>query len=148
MDSPSPTVLVVDDNEDMVYIVTRLLSSHGLNVLGAINGPECLAIVRSRPVDVVILDVMMPGMDGLEVCRRLKQISPSLPVIFLTIMDDMATRAAGLALGVSEFVSKPFNRWDLLARVHIQILTHRWEKGMRQTLSTIGPVPKIPPTKN
>jgi CheY-like chemotaxis protein len=148
MDSPSPTVLVVDDNEDMVYIVTRLLSSHGLNVLGATNGPECLVIVRSRPVDVVILDVMMPGMDGLEVCRRLKQISPSLPVIFLTIMDDMATRAAGLALGVSEFVSKPFNRWDLLARVHIQILTHRWEKGMRQTHPTIGPVPKIPSTKN
>ncbi len=148
MDSPSPTVLVVDDNEDMVYIVTHLLSSHGLNALGATNGPECLAIMRSQPVDVVILDVMMPGIDGLEVCRELKRISPSLPVIFLTIMDDMATRTAGIALGASEFVIKPFNEWDLLARVHTQILTRQWDKEMRQTHSTIGPVPKIPSTKN
>ena len=148
MDSPSPTVLVVDDNEDMVYIVTRMLSTHDLNVLGATNGPECLAIVRSQPVDVVILDVMMPGMDGLEVCRRLKQIAPSLPVIFLTIKNDMATKATGIALGASEFVPKPCNKWDLLARVHTQILTRRWEKEMRQTHSKIDPVPKISSTQN
>ncbi len=147
-DSPTPTVLVVDDNEDMVYIVTRILSSHGLNALGATNGPECLAIMQSQPVDVVILDVMMPGMDGLEVCRELKRISPTLPVIFLTIMDDMATRTAGMALGASEFVLKPFNEWDLLARVHTQILTRQWDKEMRQTHSDIGPVPKIPSPLN
>src|SRR5918995_1814990 len=110
----SATVLVVDDNKEVVDILSRLLSRHNLIAVGAYSGNECLNIVRSRPVDVVILDVMMPGMDGLEVCEELKKLSPSLPVILLTAKDDMATRAAGMALGVSEFVVKPINNRDLL----------------------------------
>jgi len=138
------TVLVVDDNKDLVYIATRMLSEHGLTVLGAYNGPDCLEIVGKRPVDVVILDVMMPAMDGLQVCKELKRISPSLPVIFLTVKDDMATRTAGIAVGASEFVPKPFNKRDLLARVHTQILTRQWEREMNRTYSTIGQPPKTP----
>jgi len=140
--SPPATVLVVDDNKDMVDILTRLLSHHGLTVLCAYGGRECLEVVRSRPIDVVILDVMMPEMNGLEVCRELKRLSPSLPVILLTARDDMTTRAAGMDLGVSEFVAKPFNNRDLLARVQTQVRNRQWEREIDRTSATIEQSPQ------
>ena len=91
------TVLVVDDNEDLVDILTRLLSRYGMNALPAYNGRDCLEIVRNTAVDVIVLDVMMPGMDGLEVCAELKKLALSIPIILLTAKDDMATRGAGMA---------------------------------------------------
>ncbi len=138
------TVLIVDDNKAVVDILSRLLSRHNLTPIGAYSGSECLDIVRSRPIDVVILDVMMPGMDGLEVCKELKRLSPSLPVILLTAKDDMATRAAGMALGVSEFVVKPINNRDLLARVQTQLNTRQWERDIDRASATIDPLQ--PPT--
>src|SRR6266542_1449870 len=99
--SPQATVLVVDDNKDTVDILTRLLLRHGVTVLQAYNGPECLETVRGQTVDVILLDVMMPGMDGLAVCAELKRIYPALPtqVILVPAKDDMPTRAAAMALG-------------------------------------------------
>jgi len=139
--SPPPaTVLVVDDNKDTVDILTRLLSRHGMNVLSAYSGHDCLEIVRSyATVDVILLDVMMPEMDGLEVCRELKQISPSLPIILLTAKDDMATRAAGMKLGVSEFVVKPVNHPDLLARLQTQLSVRQWEREADLASEAIDP---------
>jgi len=133
----SATVLVVDDNQDAVDIIARLLAQYGLTAIRAYSGQECLDIVRSRPVDVIVLDVMMPGMDGLEVCRQLKQISPTLPVILLTAKDDMPTRSAGMLLGVSEYVVKPVNKRDLIARIHTQLSTRQWEREIDQTSAAI-----------
>jgi DNA-binding response OmpR family regulator len=145
--SSPATVLVVDDNKDAVDILVRLLSHNGLNALRAYSGPECLEIVRSRPVDVIILDVMMPGMDGLEVCEKLKEFSPTPPVILLTAKDDMATRKAGLFLGVSEFVVKPVNNRDLLARIRTQLSIRQLERDMDQTSATIESPKKPENTK-
>lgn len=139
----SATVLVVDDNKDAVDIIARLLSHHGMTAIRAYSGLECLEIVRECSVDVIILDVMMPGMDGLEVCKQLKQIAPAPPVILLTAKDDMATRAAGMSLGVSEFVVKPVNNRDLLARIKTQLSTRQWEREIDQTSAIIEP-PKKP----
>jgi len=138
----SPTVLVVDDNKDMVEILTRLLSRHGLRALHAYSGKECLDIVHSHTVDVIVLDVMMPGMNGLEVCEVLKEMEEPPPVILLTAKDDMATRAAGMALGVSEFVVKPVNNRDLLARVQTQLSTRQWERDIDRTSATMGSTEK------
>jgi DNA-binding response OmpR family regulator len=135
--APSATVLVVDDNKDAVDIISRLLAQHGLNALRAYSGQECLELVRSCTVDVIVLDVMMPGMDGLEVCRHLKQVAPALPIILLTAKDDMATRAAGMSLGVSEFVVKPVNNRDLIARIKTQLSTRQWEREIDQTSAAI-----------
>jgi DNA-binding response OmpR family regulator len=140
----SATVLVVDDNKHVVDILTRWLSHHHLSVLGAYSGRECLEIVRSQPIDVVILDVMMPEMNGLQVSEELKRSSPSLPVILLTARDDMATRAAGMALGVSEFMSKPVNNRDLLARIQTQIRTRQWEREIDRTSAAIEQPAKTP----
>lgn len=137
------TVLVVDDHKDAVDIVARLLSQHGIIALRAYSGQECLEIVRSCSVDVIVLDVMMPGMDGLEVCKHLKEISPTPPVILLTAKDDMATRAAGMSLGVSEFMVKPVNNRDLIARIQTQLNTLKWERDIDKTSAIMEPSKKI-----
>lgn len=120
-DSPGPTILVVDDNKGVLEFLVLLLSKHGLSVIGASSGSECLNIVKSRPVNLIILDVMMPVMDGLQVCQQLKKTIPSTPVILLTARDDMMTRTAAMDLGVSEFLTKPVNNRDLLNRVRMQL---------------------------
>ena len=114
-----------------------LLSKHGLSVIGASNGSECLDIVRSQPVDLIILDVMMPVMDGLEVCHQLKKLNAAIPIILLTARDDMTTRAAAMDLGVSEFVAKPVNNQDLLNRVRMQLRNLEWNKTADQAFSKI-----------
>ena len=136
------TVLVVDDNRDMVEILTRLLSRHGLQALYAYSGKECLDIVQNHAIDVIVLDVMMPGMNGLEVCEALKEMATPPPIILLTAKDDMATRAAGMSLGVSELVVKPVNNRDLLARIQTQISTRQWEREIDRTSTTMEPETK------
>ena len=133
------TVLVVDDNKQTVDILTHVLVRHERRVLQAYNGPECLETVRTQPVDVVLVDVMMPGMDGLAVCAELQRIAPALPIILVTAKDDMTTRAAGMALGVSEFVVKPVNHADLLARIQTQLAVRRWEQEADRVSAAIEP---------
>ena len=141
--APSATVLVVDDNRDAVDIIARLLAQHGLTALRAYSGQECLDLVRSHAVDVIVLDVMMPGMDGLEVCRHLKQAAPTPPIILLTAKDDIPTRSAGMILGVSEFVVKPVNNRDLIARIKTQLSTRQWERELDQASAAIDQSKKL-----
>jgi len=142
-----PTVLVVDDNKGVLEFLLLLLSKHGLVAVGATGGVECLSIVKSRPVDLIVLDVMMPGMDGLEVARELKNICPAVPVILLTARDDMNTRAAAMDLGVSEFVAKPVNNRDLLNRIRTQLRNLEWDKTANQIVSQIEKSTKTPGSK-
>jgi len=137
----TPTVLVVDDNKGVLEFLVLLLTKHGLTAIGASSGKECLEIVRNRPVDLIILDVMMPVMDGLQVCRELKKIVPSIPIILLTARDDMETRAAGMDHGVSEFIAKPVNNRDLLARIRTHLRTQEWEKAADKAFSRIEKSP-------
>ena len=132
-----PTILVVDDNKGVLELLILLLSKHGLSVVSASSGNECLDIVKSRAIDLVILDVMMPVMDGLQVCQELKKIAPSIPIILLTARDDMVTRAAAMDLGVSEFVAKPVNNRDLLDRIQMQLRTLEWDKTADRVFSKI-----------
>lgn len=143
----APTVLVVDDNKGVLEFLLLLLSKHGLVAVGATGGVECLSIVKSRPVDLIVLDVMMPGMDGLEVARELKNICPAVPVILLTARDDMNTRAAAMDLGVSEFVAKPVNNRDLLNRIRTQLRTLEWDKTANQVVSQIEKSTQTPGSK-
>lgn len=133
----APKILVVDDNKGVLEFLLLLLTKHGMSVLGASSGSECLDIVRSQQVDLIILDVMMPVMDGLQVCQELKKIRPPPPVILLTARDDMMTRAAAMDLGVSEFVAKPVNNRDLLNRVHTQLRNLQWDAAAEQVFSRI-----------
>jgi DNA-binding response OmpR family regulator len=139
------TLLLVDDNADFVEFLKLLLSHEGFNLQCALGGAQGLEIVRSEPVDLIILDVMMPKMDGLAVCKELKRIAPSLPVILLTAKDDLATRSAAMTLGVSEFLAKPVNIEDLLTRVRTQIHIRQWERRVDNAFPAAERETKIPP---
>lgn len=116
-------VLVVDDDEDSRRLLAHLLERKGYSVVLADGGPAAISTLEKTEVDVVVLDVMMPVMDGFAVCRELKksQTTASVPVILLTARDDMETRATGMKLGVSDFLAKPVNKEDLYARIRTQL---------------------------
>lgn len=116
-------VLVVDDDEDSRRLLAHLLERKGYAVVLADGGPAALSTLEKTEVDVVVLDVMMPIMDGFAVCRELKksQATSSVPVILLTARDDMETRATGMKLGVSDFLAKPVNKEELYVRIRTQL---------------------------
>jgi DNA-binding response OmpR family regulator len=122
-----PVLLVVDDDELAAKAVVRVLQKRGYEVLCAHGGREALGILAEHPVDVLVLDVMMPEMNGLEVCHEMRQnpLLSELPVILLTGCDDYQTRAAGMKLGVSEFLCKPFAHHELLTRIQNQLEVRR-----------------------
>jgi CheY-like chemotaxis protein len=130
-------VLVVDDDPDAVEILTRLLGTQKFSTVPASSGPQCLEIVRSQPIDVILLDVNMPGMDGLTVCAQLArdERTRSIPVILVTARDDHETKLAGMRLGVSEFLAKPVNKTELFARVRGQLEMRALARQMDRAIS-------------
>jgi two-component system response regulator MprA len=110
-------VLIVDDDNRIISALRRTLAYEGYQVSTAANGEAALAIARSRPPDVVILDLMLPGIDGFEVCRRLRASGDGVAVLILTARDAVADRVAGLETGADDYLVKPFALEELLARV-------------------------------
>ena len=113
-------VLVVDDLLPNLKLLEARLSAEYFEVLTATNGLDALTICASGECDIVLLDVMMPGMDGLEVCRRLKANSSTshIPVVLITALNQPSDRLHGLEAGADDFLSKPIDEIVLLARVH------------------------------
>lgn len=138
-----PTVLVVDDDPQVVDTLTRFLARHGMATRAAYNGRECLEQVRQETVDIIVLDVVMPGMSGLEVCAALKDLSAtrSIPIILLTARDDLETRLQAVRLGVSELVLKPVRGKDLLALIHTHLEVSRKARETEQALRRAQPKP-------
>ncbi|MGI5837421.1 MAG: response regulator transcription factor [Chloroflexota bacterium] len=113
---PNNTILVVDDEKNIVQLAKLYLSSEGFSVESAFNGSEALEKVRARKPDLVVLDLMMPEVDGWEVCKRLRQES-DIPIIILTARGDDVDKIIGLELGADDYMTKPFNPRELVARV-------------------------------
>lgn len=113
------TLLLAEDDPDIQLVARMALKRGGWTVAVANNGVEALAAVRTAPPDVVLLDWMMPEMDGLEVCRQLKAdaATASIPVIFLTARSQESEIQRGLALGASGYITKPFDAITLAAQV-------------------------------
>jgi DNA-binding NtrC family response regulator len=125
-------LLVVDDNEDNRYALTRQLARAGYtNVATATSGSEALEMLRARAFDLILLDVLMPGMDGFAVCERLKadEATRDLPVIFLTALDGMPDKVHAFAAGAVDYLTKPFRAEELVARVgtHLALAQARRE---------------------
>lgn len=112
-------VLVIDDEEDISRLVEHHLDAEGYVVLRAASGEEGIAAARTQRPDLIILDLMLPGIDGLDVCRILKrdQATAKIPIIMLTAKSDEADIVAGLELGADDYVTKPFSPKVLIARV-------------------------------
>ncbi len=115
----SSRVLIVEDEPDIRELVVHHLKREGYQVSVAASGEEALRQVQASPPDLVLLDLMMPAMNGLEVCRRLRQdpATASLPIVMLTAKGDEVDRVLGLELGADDYVVKPFSPKELLARV-------------------------------
>ncbi|MCD8238947.1 MAG: response regulator transcription factor [Clostridiales bacterium] len=118
------TVLVVDDEESIVNIIEYNLKKEKYNVLKAYNGEDGLNLALTKKPDLVILDIMMPKMDGYEVCRRLRAKS-DVPIIMLTARADEVDTILGLEMGADDYVTKPFKTRELLARVKANIRRKR-----------------------
>lgn len=114
-------VLVLDDDERIRATLRRALLYAGFDVAIAASGEEALERALQTPPDMAILDVMLPGIDGLEVCRRLREDRPNLPILLLTARDSVADRVAGLDIGADDYVVKPFAMEELLARVRAHL---------------------------
>ncbi|MBN1439475.1 MAG: response regulator transcription factor [Anaerolineales bacterium] len=112
-----PKILVVEDEEPIASFLRRGLTYEGYEVETVADGPSALSKARDSRPDLVVLDLMLPGMDGLEVCRRLRTVHSSLPILILTARDSVSDRVQGLDAGSDDYMVKPFALAELLARV-------------------------------
>lgn len=117
-------VLVCDDEKDIVSALKIYLTSDGYDVECAYNGMEALEKVKTLDIDLVLLDIMMPGMDGVTTLTKIREIS-IVPVIFLTAKGEDADKVIGLNIGADDYVTKPFNPVELLARVRSQLRRYK-----------------------
>jgi DNA-binding response OmpR family regulator len=135
-------ILIVEDDRDIAELLQRYLTraGHVTDALG--DGAEALAFLRARVPDLVVLDLMLPGVDGLEVCRTLRRTpeTRALPIIMLTARTEEADRVAGLELGADDYVTKPFSPSELVARVGALLRrAQRWAESGHAALA-YGPI--------
>jgi len=127
MSSDPGSILIVDDNSRNIQVVASILKQDGHSITIAMNGQNALECLRNTPIDLVLLDVTMPGMDGFEVCERIKADphTQSIPVIFLTARSDLEDLVKGFEVGGIDYVCKPFRSVELLARVRTHVSLHK-----------------------
>jgi len=126
LDNPAESrVLVVEDEEKSRRLMRDLLETHGYRVSQSVDGEEALRLIADTPPDVVLLDVMMPKLDGFEVCRRLQadERTCPIPVLLVTALHDRADRLRGIAAGATDFITKPFDTAEVLLRVRNALRT-------------------------
>lgn len=109
-------ILVVDDNEQILDILTQYIKKEGWALLTAKTGEEALSLFDAAQPVLILLDIMLPGIDGLEVCRRIRQVS-SVPILMITAKDEDADRILGLDIGADDYIVKPFSPGEVMARI-------------------------------
>lgn len=133
--SHQPTVLIVDDEPRALTLLRNLIEPEGCRVISAADGATTITLANSDHPDVILLDVMMPGMDGYETCRRLRATPElaTIPIILLTALDDRDSRLRGLDAGADDFISKPFDAVELRIRVRTIVRLNRYRRLYEET---------------
>ena len=121
------TVLICDDNSAVHKSITSYLTAEGINVLSAFSGEDAINILKNSKVDVAILDIMLPGMSGLDVCREIRKINNDIYIIILSAKDEEIDRIIGLEIGADDYVCKPFSPREITIRIR-KILKRLYEK--------------------
>lgn len=129
MENPKPTVLVVEDDTAIADLVEIHLKDLGFEVVKAETGGKALQFFSDRDVDLVILDLMLPDMDGLEICRNIRNTGSELPVIMLTAKSEEIDKVLGLEIGADDYITKPFSIREFQARV--KAVMRRSDKGAK-----------------
>jgi len=138
-------VVLIEDDERLARLTAKYLESHGVLVSWVADGRSGLAeVLRDRP-DAVLLDLQLPGLDGISVCRELRGRS-DVPIIMITARDEEADRVLGLELGADDYVPKPFSSRELLARIRAQVRRARGRAGPSSTPIRVGPLVLDPAT--
>ncbi|MCL5103275.1 MAG: response regulator transcription factor [Armatimonadetes bacterium] len=137
MDKKPYRILIVDNEKDLVWALERSLKEEGYEVLKAYSGVQALAKIGRHDFDVIILDVVMPGMDGFQVCRRLRKMNVNVPILFLTMRAAIADRIHGLDRGGDDYLGKPFDMKELKAR--IRALIRRHERKLEEEVGSERP---------
>ncbi|WP_165855032.1 response regulator transcription factor [Marinobacter sp. JSM 1782161] len=134
------TVLVVDDAVDSIRMINDVLEEAGMTVLVALEGHQALTITRNIAPDVILLDAIMPNMDGFETCRRLKERAElhDVPIIFMTGLSDTEHVVMGLKSGGVDYVTKPINASELIARMNVHLANARLARSARSALDHAG----------
>lgn len=135
-DNPTQSILIVEDEPINQSLIIEALSDYGFNLLTAENGKEGLALASAHQPDLILLDIRMPGMDGFEVCTRLKsdESTVSIPVIFLTALTDTDKKLRAFQLGGVDYITKPYASEEVRARVMLQLDQHRLLQRLQQRL--------------
>ncbi len=130
---------MVEDDDKLARLTARYLENHGLVVLRVADGPAGVRAVAHAPFDIVLLDLMLPGMGGIDVCREIRARS-DVPVVMLTARGEEADRVMGLEIGADDYVAKPFSSRELLARIRAQVRRARGGSGPRAETLAVGPL--------
>jgi two-component system response regulator RegX3 len=130
-------ILVVDDAEAILDAVSDALAAEGFQVQGASDGIAALEAAEAEPFDLVILDLMLPGLSGTEICRRLRAESP-VPIMMLTARDAEADRVLGLEIGADDYITKPFSEVELLSRVRAILRRRELDRMGDSTIRRLG----------
>jgi DNA-binding response OmpR family regulator len=133
------TILVIDDDERLRGLVAEYLGGRGFTVVTAEDGERGLDMIRTIPIDMVVLDVMLPGLDGFEVMREIRKFS-RVPVVMLTARGDETDRIVGLEIGADDYLPKPFNPRELLARIQAVLRRVESPRDGEPSLLTAGPI--------
>ena len=115
------TVLIVEDEQNIVDILSFNLSMAGYDTLEAYDGPTGLSMALEKNPDLILLDLMLPGMNGFDVCRKVRESGSSVPILMLTAREEEADKVLGLELGADDYITKPFSVRELMARVRANI---------------------------
>ncbi len=134
MTAPQVSVLVVDDTPDNLRLLSRMLSKRGYNVRPVPSGKLALTSAQAEPPDLILLDIMMPEMDGYEVCERLKddENTRDIPVIFLSALSEVQDKVKAFAVGGVDYITKPFQAKEVLARVETHLALRELQKGLEE----------------
>src|SRR5205814_4821989 len=140
MPAKKTTILAADDDPQLLRLITRNLQLEGYDVLAAAHGQEALEVIERNSLDLVLLDVMMPRMDGFTVCYRVREFS-SVPIIIITARGQDQDKVRGLDLGADDYLTKPFSVDELLARVRAvlrrsQFTSREQSQGLQATITT------------
>jgi two-component system, OmpR family, KDP operon response regulator KdpE len=140
MTARKTTIVIADDDPELLHLIARNLQLEGYDVIAASDGQQALEYVEQRPPDLVLLDVMMPKMDGFTVCHRVRQFS-SVPIIMVTARGQDQDKVRGLDLGADDYLAKPFTVEELLARVRAvlrrsQFAASQPPQGLQATMAT------------
>lgn len=135
MDNQRPTILIVDDQIDNIQVLAIALEMNGYSITYALNGKETLQRLQAIKPDIILLDLFMPGMDGLQVCEQIKanQEYQNIPILFLTASHDEEHLIDAFEKGAADYVTKPFRTIELLARVQTHIKLRRQTKEIKES---------------